>query len=150
MPQSLSLDIIHIIFSTKDRHPVLDPDMRPEVHADPATVARGIGCEAYRVGGMVDHVHLAFRLPRTVTIADLVQELKTSSSKWVKTRSPDFAAFSWQRGYACFSVEPSDLEALRQYINHQEEHQRMRTFQEEFRAFLGKDDVDYDEAYAWD
>ena len=65
-------------------------------------------------------------------------------------QSPDFAAFSWQCGYARFSVGPSDLEALRQYINHQEEHHRTRTLQEEFRALLGKDDVDHDEAYVWD
>jgi REP element-mobilizing transposase RayT len=84
MPQSVSLVVVHLIFSTKDRHPVLDPDLRPKVHAYLATVARGIGCEAYRVGGMADHVHLAIRLSRTVALADLVQELKTASSKWVK------------------------------------------------------------------
>jgi REP element-mobilizing transposase RayT len=150
MPQSLSLVIVHLIFSTKDRHPVLDPDLRPKVHAYLATVARGIGCEAYRVGGVADHVHLAIRLSRTVTIADLVQELKTASSRWVKTQSPGLAAFSWQRGYACFSVGPSDLETLRHYIDHQEEHHRTRTFQEEFRAFLSKYGVAYDEAYVWD
>ena len=150
MPQSLSLVIVHLIFSTKDRHPVLDPDLRPKVHAYLATVARGIGCEAYRVGGVADHVHLAIRLSRAVTIADLVQELKTASSRWVKTQSPGLTAFSWQRGYACFSVGPSDLEALRHYIDHQEEHHRTRTFQEEFRAFLRKYGVAYDEAYVWD
>ena len=150
MPQSLSLVIIHVIFSTKDRHPFLASDTRPKLHAYLASVARNIGCEAYRVGGVADHVHLAIRLSRTVTIADLVQELKTASSKWVKTQSPDLAAFSWQRGYGCFSVGPSDLEALRQYIDTQEEHHRKRTFQDEFRSFLKKYGVEYDEAYVWD
>ena len=150
MPQSLSLVIIHVIFSTKDRHPFLASDTRPKLHAYLASVARNIGCEAYRVGGVADHVHLAIRLSRTVTIADLVQELKTASSKWVKTQSPDLAAFSWQRGYGCFSVGPSDLEALRQYIDTQEEHHRTRTFQDEFRSFLKKYGVEYDEAYVWD
>jgi putative transposase len=150
MPQSLSLVVVHIIFSTKDRHPVLDPDTRSRVHAYLSTVARGLGCEAYRVGGVADHVHLAVRLSRTVTIADLVQELKTSSSKWVKAQSPDLPGFSWQRGYACFSVGPSDLEALQLYIDQQEEHHRTRTFQDEFRAFLKKYQVAYDEAYVWD
>jgi len=150
MPQSVSLVVVHLIFSTKDRHPVLDPDLRPKVHAYLATVARGIGCEAYRVGGMADHVHLAIRLSRTVALADLVQELKTASSKWVKTQSPGLASFSWQRGYACFSVGPLDLEALRQYIDRQEEHHRTRTFQDEFRAFLSKYGVAYDEVYVWD
>ena len=150
MPQSLSLVIVHVIFSTKDRHPVISPDTRPKLHAYLATVARNIGCEAYRVGGVADHVHLAIRLSRTVTIADLVQDLKTASSKWVKTQSPDLSAFSWQRGYGCFSVGPSDLEPLRTYIDDQEKHHETRTFQDEFRMFLKKYGVEYDEAYVWD
>jgi len=150
MPQSLSLVIVHVIFSTKDRHPFIAPDTRPKLHAYLATVARNIGCEAYRVGGVADHVHLAIRLSRTVTLADLVQELKTASSKWVKTQSPGLAAFAWQRGYGCFSVGPPDLEPLRAYIDDQENHHRTRTFQEEFRMFLKKYGMEYDEAYVWD
>lgn len=80
----------------------------------------------------------------------VVQELKTSSSKWVKTQSPDLAAFSWQRGYGCFSVGPSDVDVLRAYIDDQENHHRTRTFQDEFRMFLKKYGVEYDEAYVWD
>ena len=93
---------------------------------------------------------LAIRLSRTITIAALVEELKTSSSKWVKTQSPALAAFSWQRGYGCFSVGPSDLDALKAYIDDQENHHRTRTFQEEFRMFLKKYGVEYNEAYVWD
>ena len=107
-------------------------------------------CEAYRVGGVADHVHLAIRLSRTVAIATLVEKLKTASSKWLKTLSPDLAAFSWQRGYGCFSVGPSDLDSLRAYIDGQEEHHKTRTFQEEFRMFLKKYGVEYEEAYVWD
>ncbi len=81
MPQSLSLVVIHIIFSTKERRPFLDPDTRPNLHAYLATVARNAGCECYRAGGVADHVHLAIRLSRTLTIADLVENLKTASSK---------------------------------------------------------------------
>ena len=150
MPQSLSLIVIHVIFSTKERRPFLDPDMRPRLHAYLATVARNAGCEAYRVGGVSDHVHLAIRLSRTITVADLVETLKTASSKWVKTQSPDLADFSCQRGYGCFSVGPSDLDALRAYIDDQENHHRTRTVQEELRMFLKKYGVEYDEAYVWD
>ena len=150
MPQSLSLVVIHIIFSTKERRPLIDAATRPKVHAYLATVARNAGCEAYRVGGVVDHVHLAIRLSRTVTIAKLVEELKTSSSKWLKTQSSDLAAFSWQRGYGCFSVGPSDLGSLCGYIDDQEKHHATRTFQDEFRMFLKKYAVEYDEAYVWD
>lgn len=150
MPQSLSLVIIHVIFSTKERQSFLDSETRLRLHAYLATVARNLGCEAYRVGGVADHVHLAIRLSRTVAIADLGQELKTSSSKWLKTQSPDLAAFSWQRGYGCFSVGPSDADALRAYIDDQEKHHQTRTFQDEFRMFLKKYGVEYDEAYFWD
>ena len=150
MPQSLSLVIIHLIFSTKDRQPWLDDSTRPKLHAYLATVARDADCECYRAGGVADHVHLAIRLSRTVTIADLVEQLKVGSSKWVKTQSPALAAFAWQRGYACFSIGPTDLPALETYIDGQWEHHRRKTFQEEFRMFLKKYGVKYDEAYVWD
>ena len=150
MPQSLSHVVIHIIFSTKERKPFLDTATRPVLYAYLATVARNSGCECYRAGGVADHVHLAIRLSRTITIADLVENLKTSSSKWLKTQEPGLAGFSWQRGYACFSVGPSDVESLCSYINKQEEHHRTRTFQEELLMFLNKYGVEYNEAYVWD
>jgi putative transposase len=150
MSQSLALVIVHLVFSTKDRQPLLGASIRPALHAYLATVARNAGCECYRDGGVADHVHLAIRLSRTVTIAKLVEELKTSSSKWVKAQAPGLAVFSWQRGYGAFSVGPSDLDALRAYIDGQEEHHRTRTFQEEYRAFLTKYAVEFDERYVWD
>jgi REP element-mobilizing transposase RayT len=150
MPQSLSFLLVHLIFSTKDRAQVLDGEVRPALHAYLATVARGMDCECYRVGGVADHVHLAIRLDRTVTTAKLVEELKTSSSKWLKTQSPDLSNFAWQRGYGAFSVGPSDLDALRRYIDQQEEHHRTKTFQEEYRRFLAKYGIDHDERYVWD
>ena len=150
MPQSLSIVIVHVIFSTKERRPFLGPVTRPKLHAYLATVARNAGCEAYRVGGVADHVHLAIRLSRTITIANLVETLKTSSSKWVKTEEPNLAAFSWQHGYGCFSVGPADSDSLRAYIDTQEEHHKTRTFQDEFRMFLKKHGVEYEEAYVWD
>ena len=150
MPQSLSFLLVHVIFSTKDRAAILDPFVRPALHAYLATVARNADCECYRVGGVADHVHLAVRLARTVTTAKLVEELKTSSSKWLKTQSATLTAFAWQRGYGAFSVGPSDLEALKRYIDTQEDHHRTRTFQEEYRVFLTKYGIEYDERYVWD
>lgn len=91
MPQTLSFVLVHVIFSTKDRLPVLGEEVRPALFAYLATVARGAKCECYRVGGMADHVHLAVRLHRTFTVAGLVEELKTSSSKWLRTQSPALA-----------------------------------------------------------
>ena len=150
MPQSLSYLLTHIVFSTKDRAPVLDVTVRPALHAYLATVARNVDCECFRVGGVADHVHLAIRLSRTITMAQLIEELKTSSSKWLKTQSPALAAFAWQRGYGAFSVGPSDLNALLHYIDTQEEHHKTRTFQDEYRAFLKKYGIEYDERYVWD
>ena len=150
MPQSLSLVVVHVIFSTKERIPLLTNALRPRLHAYLATVARTAGCECYRAGGVADHVHLAIRLSRTLTTADLVETLKTSSSKWLKTQSAETAGFSWQRGYGCFSISPPDVEKLCAYIDGQEEHHRTRTFQEEFRTFLEKYRVEYDEVYVWD
>lgn len=150
MPQSLSYLLTHIVFSTKDRSPLLDSATRPALHAYLATVARNSDCECFRVGGVADHVHLAVRLSRTLTMASLIEELKTSSSKWLKNQSATLTSFAWQRGYGAFSVGPSDLNALLHYIDTQEEHHRTRTFQDEYRAFLKKYGIDYDERYVWD
>ena len=150
MPQSLSFLLVHLIFSTKDRTPVLTAPICKELYAYLATVVRRVDCECFRVGGVADHVHLAIRLSRTVTVAQLVQELKTGSSKWLKTQSPELAQFAWQKGYGAFSVGPSDLNALLAYIDTQEEHHRRRSFQEEYRAFLTRYGVEFDERYIWD
>jgi len=150
MPQSLSYLLTHIVFSTKDRDPVLDATVRPALYAYLATVARNMDCECFHVGGVADHVHLAVRLSRTITMAQLIEKLKTSSSKWLKTQSPALAAFAGQRGYGAFSVGPSDINALLHYIDTQEEHHRTRTFQDEYRDFLKKYGIEYDERYVWD
>src|SRR3989442_12865167 len=98
MPQSLSQVILHIIFSSKDRHPWLDLDIRPRMHAYLATVCRDCGCEAYRVGGVADHVHIAARLARTISQADLLEKIKKTSSAWIKTQGPQYGLFFWQAG----------------------------------------------------
>jgi REP element-mobilizing transposase RayT len=113
-------------------------------------VARNAGCECHRIGGMPDHVHLAIELSRTITIADLVKTLKTSSSKWIKHKQPDLKAFAWQRGYGVFSVGPTDKETLVEYIENQDMHHKKRNFQDEYLAFLKKYNIEYDERYVWD
>jgi len=150
MPQSLAFVLVHIIFSTKDRTPIRDATILPRLHAYLATVARDKNCECFRAGGVADPVHLAVRHSRTITVAQLVESLKTGSSKWLKAQSPTLANFAWQNGYGAFSVGPSDLEALRTYIDAQEEHHRKHTFQEEYRAFLKKYGVEFDERYTWE
>ncbi len=150
MPQSLDNVLLHLVFSTRDRFPCLGKSVRHALHAYLATVARNVGCECPRAGGVADHVHLAIQFSRTITIAALVEELKTSASKWLKPQSPELLSFAWQRGYGVFSVGPADRDALLAYIDNQEEHHRTRTFQDEYRAFLTKYGVAFDENYVWD
>ena len=150
MPQSLSKVVVHIVFSTKNREPMLDASVRPRLFAFLSSVDRDAQCECYRVGGVADHVHIAVRLSRTITVAEIVEVLKAYSSKWLKTQSADLANFSWQRGYGAFSFDPSALHVLQRYIDNQEEHHRKRTYQEEYRAFLEKYEMEYDERYVWE
>jgi REP element-mobilizing transposase RayT len=112
MPQSLSEIILHLIFSTKGREPFLQNEIRERMHAYLGAVARNSGCEAPRVGGVEDHVHVAIKLSRTLSVAALVEELKTSSSIWIKQEGTRFLNFQWQRGYAVFSVSPGNVEHL--------------------------------------
>lgn len=150
MPQSLSFLLVHIIFSTKDRLPLLHDEIRLELHAYLATVARNTGCECFRVGGTADHVHLAVGLSRTSTVASLVEELKTSSSKWIKTKSDSLKGFAWQRGYGAFSVGRSDFEALVRYVDMQMTHHKKVDFKDELRTVLQRYGVSWNEQYVWD
>ena len=129
MPQSLSKVILHIIFSTKNREPWLDYDMQPRMHAYLATICRDLGTEFVRVGGVADHVHIVTTLPRTLSQAELIEQIKKISSKWIKTIDTRYRGFLWQRGYGAFSVSPSQLDAVLQYVETQQEHHRTRSFQ---------------------
>jgi REP element-mobilizing transposase RayT len=150
MPQSLSHILIHLIWSTKDRHPWLTPGIRERTHAFLAEAVRHMDCEAYRVGGVADHVHLAVRLSRTRLVADVAKEVKTASSRWVKTQDASLADFAWQQGYGVFSLGMTQKETLLRYIDTQEARHRLRTFQDEYRDFLTKNGIEYDERYVWD
>jgi REP element-mobilizing transposase RayT len=150
MSQSLSKVILHIIFSTKEREPWIDQDVRPRLHSYLATVCRDSGGETYRVGGMADHVHIVTTLLRTLSQAELVEEIKTTSSKWMKLLAPQYRNFYWQRGYGAFSVSPSQLGDVIEYVVDQQEHHRTRTFQDEYREMLRKCGVAFDERYVWD
>ena len=142
--------IVHLVFSTKDRELWLTDSIRARAFAYLAEIGRDLGCEVYRVGGMPDHVHLAVRLPRTLTLADLSQKLKSLSSSWIKREGDHHAGFAWQSGYGAFSLGPSQLPKLVEYIDNQEEHHRKQSFQDEYRRFLEKYGIEFDERYVWD
>ena len=150
MPQSLSKVILHIIFSSKNREPWLDSHVRPRMHAYLATVCRDLGAELVRVGGVADHVHIVTTLPRTVSQAQFIEQIEKASSKWIKELDARYRGFFWQRGYGAFSVSPSQLDAVLQYVDAQQEHHRTRTFQEEYRELLRRHGIGFDERYVWD
>jgi REP element-mobilizing transposase RayT len=150
MPQSLSRVLVHLVFSTKNRAQVLVPAIRAELHPYLAVVLKNDNCPSLQVGGVEDHVHLLFALSRTRTIAQVVENVKTSSSKWLKTKSPALADFHWQNGYGVFSVGRSEVDGIIHYIRNQEEHHRVTTFQDEYRKFLRDHEIDFDERYVWD
>lgn len=149
MAQSPARIYLHLVFSTKNRERWLDDDLRPGLFAYLATLGRDFGCEVYRVGGISDHVHLAIDLGRTITVADLVGRLKSSSSVWLRKQRRSHEAFEWQAGYGAFSVGQSNLPALLSYIDEQETHHRRVGFQDEYRALLAKYGVKGDERYLW-
>lgn len=116
-----------------------------------AVVTRELnGCECYRVGGVEDHVHLAVRLSRTTTVAELVEHVKTTSSRWMKHQGQELTSFTWQKGYAAHSAYYPHLDRLLAYIDRQEEHHRNRSFQKEYLAILDDHGIEYDERYVWD
>ena len=115
-----------------------------------AVVLQNFGCPATLINSVEDHVHILFELGRTVAVSAAVEEVKKSSSKWIKTQGVEFADFAWQAGYGAFAVSESNVAAVRDYVANQREHHRKKSFQEEYRAFLERHGVAFDERYVWD
>ena len=150
MPQSLSSILIHLIFSTKNREPFISTAIEQELHPYMAKIFRELKSPSLTIGGTDDHVHILFSLGRTIEVADLIQEVKTESSKWIKTKGQEFENFHWQRGYGAFSIGQSEVATLKRYIAGQRIHHQRITFQDEYRKFLKSYGIDYDERYVWD
>ena len=151
MSQSLAQVYLHVVFSTKDRRPFLtDEKIQRELYAYLAGTCKSLESPAIKIGGIEDHVHILCRLARTISIADLVRELKRESSKWLKSQSTNLKQFGWQDGYGAFSVSPSHTKALTNYIIDQPRHHKRTSFQDEFRRILDKYAIPYDERYVWD
>src|SRR5438128_11608514 len=137
MPQSLSAVYIHLVFSTKDRRPLLrNKPTRDALHSYLGGVSKQLDCPPILIGGVEDHVHLLCRFGRTIAQAEWVKELKRLSNSWLKGQGNEYQAFEWQGGYADFSVSQSNLEQVKRYIAEQEEHHKKMSFQDELRALL--------------
>jgi len=150
MAQSLTHIVLHLVFSTKDRRDIIPPEIEPDLRAYIAGICHQMGSHAYRVGGTANHLHIACTLPRTVTVAALLEEIKKSSSLWIKKRDERCRDFAWQAGYGAFSVAKSQLAALMRYIERQHEHHARQSFEEELKEILEKYVVEYDERYMWE
>jgi REP element-mobilizing transposase RayT len=151
MPQSLSQVLLHLVFSTKGRAPYLqDNEVRSALHGYLVGACNNRGCPSIQTGGVADHVHILCRFSKTITIADLIRELKRESSKWIKEKYPTVGDFHWQSGYAAFSLSPVHVQPLVSYIQTQEEHHQKESFQDELRRVMRQCGVEWDERYVWD
>jgi REP element-mobilizing transposase RayT len=151
MAQSLSKILVHTVFSTKDRRPFLrEKSLRDELHHYLGGILANHDCQPIIVGGVEDHVHILSMLSRTCEAAEMVKEIKRSSSLWLKRNNPELHDFAWQNGYGIFSIGFSQVATVRKYIAGQEEHHRKISFQDEFRQFLQRYEINFDERYVWD
>ncbi|MCB9312924.1 MAG: IS200/IS605 family transposase [Lewinellaceae bacterium] len=150
MGQSLVQNYLHVTFSTKHRLPLIRPSIESELHAYLGGILGHLECKPITIGGTEDHVHILFLLSQKIALMKVLEEIKNHSSKWIKTKGPEFRQFYWQRGYGAFSVKSQDVETVRQYIANQHDHHRHISFQDEYRRFLQEYQIEYDERYVWD
>ena len=149
MASTLTCLLYHVIYSVKDRQPMIQGDFQRRLHEYLGGVIRRIDGKALSVGGTADHVHLLIMLKADMPLSKAVNALKANSSKWVNRTFPNRRHFVWQRGYGAYSVSFSNKDAVARYIERQAEHHRKRSFQEECRMFLEKHAIAYDERYLW-
>ena len=150
MSQSLAKNLVHLIYSTKNRTPCFDREVQVRLFAYQAGILNEWESPAVVIGGVSDHVHALFVLSKNHALAKVIEEVKKGSSKWLKIQGSEFRDFHWQAGYGAFSVSQTNVDEVRRYIEQQEEHHRIRSFQEEFLAFLKRHGIEYDERYVWD
>ncbi len=150
MPQSHSCVLVHFAFSTKNRRRLIEPEIETELYPFLGGVFKDCDCPALAIGGTEDHLHILCRLAKTVSQAEIMEEAKTRSSKWIKSKGPQYQKFYWQAGYGAFSIGQSQADVVKRYIARQKQHHKKVTFQEEYLALIKKYDVEFDERYMWD
>jgi len=150
MGQSLVKNYIHIVFSTKYRRPIIDEEIENELYKYLGGTCNSLDCNVLIVGGYYDHIHILCMLSKNISLVELVKKVKAHSSKWIKTRGEKYSNFYWQDGYGAFSVNPAQIEIVKNYIANQKEHHNKKNFKKEFKLFLKKYEVEHDEKYVWD
>ncbi|MEA1910298.1 MAG: IS200/IS605 family transposase [Spirochaetota bacterium] len=150
MGQSLVRNYIHIVFSTKYREPLIYPPYDKELYHYIGRICRNLECAPIKIGGYTDHIHILCRMSQKIPLMKLIEVLKSSSSKWMKTKDESLRNFFWQNGYGAFSVNTRGVDIVTAYIDRQYEHHTKKNFQKEYRTLLKKHKVDYDERYVWE
>jgi putative transposase len=150
MGQSLVNNYIHIIFSTKHRKPLITAEVENELFSYLGGICQNLECHPVQVGGYKNHIHILCTLSKKIALMKLVEEVKSHSSKWIKTKGNEFSDFFWQNGYGAFSVNPKGVDVVKNYIQNQRVHHTKLTFKNEYRAYLEKYKIEFDEKYVWD
>ena len=149
MSQSLANLVVHLVFSTKERRPWLRDEERGQLHAYITGILKNLGSPPIEINSVRDHVHILFAQSKNHAPEKIVEQVKASSSGWIKTQNAWYADFAWQAGYGEFSVSPMHVEAVREYIRRQPEHHVQEDFQAEYRRFCEKNGQPLDERFAW-
>ena len=150
MSQSLVKNLVHLVYSTKHREPLIPKPHQQALFAYQAGIFKEWESPALVIGGIEDHVHALFALSKNHPLKKIVEEVKKGSSKWMKSDASHVQQFSWQAGYAAFSVSQSNVATVQRYIEKQEEHHRKMSFQDELRTLFKRHGVEFDERYVWD
>jgi REP element-mobilizing transposase RayT len=150
MPSTYSNLLYHIVFSTKQRAPLITDNLQEELYRYIGGIIRAEGGAALEVGGTGDHVHILAKLKPAISVAEMLNKIKSNSSKWANDHTMKMRKFGWQEGYAAFSVSESQVPAVVDYIRNQEQHHRKQTFQEELVALLERHGIEYDLTYLWE
>jgi REP element-mobilizing transposase RayT len=149
MSQSLADVILHFVFSTKERKPWITSDIEEELYRYICGICRDLMCPVVAINGVEDHVHILLQLGKTIPFSKLISEIKSNSSRWIKSKDAYYDNFAWQGGYAGFSVSRPSLESAKKYLSLQKKHHKVMTFQEELVAMLQRAKLAYDEKYLW-
>jgi putative transposase len=150
MPQSLTKVYIHIVFSTKNHINLIGEDIKNDLFDYLGGICKQLECYPVRIGGHLNHIHILCILSKKITLVKLIEEIKKSSSKWIKNKDKKYLNFYWQNGYSTFSVNPSEINVVVDYINNQQQHHKKISFKDECRAFFKKYKIEYNEEYVWD
>lgn len=150
MPQSLVRNLIHVVFSTKNRGDLITPEIENGLFGYMHGIVENNSSKLILANGTPNHVHLLISIGKIVSVSELIGDVKRDSSVWIKRQDAKFGNFYWQEGYGAFSVGQTEDEMVTKYIANQKEHHRTKDYKTELRGFLKKYQIEYDERYVWD